>query len=172
MAVNPGEDIVNVWLQENCGYFTRQNINVPKVRGGRGKEIDILGMNKSGKKIWVEVTVSPNPYLAKKEEQVNKMVKEVKDKFDNEKGEEVKRIFGTNNFNKMFVYSKKVFSGETDKKEKQFSERIKGRGVEAIEFEKVFNETIEKLSYYSVDPTRIFLYYAKSYLQPKSTSKR
>lgn len=172
MAVNPGEDIVNVWLQENCGYFTRQNINVPKVRGGKGKEIDILGMNKFGEKIWVEVTVSPNPYSTRKEEQVKTMVGIVEKKFDNEKEEEVKRIFGTNKFHKMFVYSKKVFSGETDKKEKQFSERIKGRGVEAIEFEKVLNETIEKLSYYSVDPTRIFLYYAKSYLQPKSTSKR
>jgi len=172
MAVNPAEDIVNVWLQENCGYFTRQNINVPKVRGGKGKEIDILGMDISGKKIWVEVTVSPHPYLAKKEEQVNKMVEKVEKAFDKEKVEEVKRIFGTNKFHKMFVYSKKVFSGETDKKEKQFSERIKGLGVEAIEFEKVLNETIEKLNYYSVDPTRIFLYYAKFYLQPKSTSKR
>jgi len=100
------------------------------------------------------------------------MVSIVKRKFDNEKEKEVKRIFGTNKFHKMFVYSKKVFSGETDKKEKQFSERIKGLGVEAIEFEKVLNETIEKLNYYSVDPTRIFLYYAKFYLQPKSTSKR
>jgi len=172
MAVNPGEDIVNVWLQENCGYFTRQNINVPKVRGGKGKEIDILGMNKFGEKIWVEVTVSPNPYSTRKEEQVKTMVGIVEKKFDNEKEEEVKRIFGTNKFHKMFVYSKKVFSGETDKKEKQFSERIKDLGVEAIEFEKVLNETIEKLSYYSVDPIRIFLYYAKFYLQPKSTSKR
>jgi len=172
MAVNPAEDIVNVWLQENCGYFTRQNINVPKVRGGKGKEIDILGINISGKKIWVEVTVSPNPYSTKKEEQVKKMVDIVKRKFDKEKEKEVERIFGTKKFHKMFVYSKKVFSGETDKKEKQFSERIKDRGVEAIDFEKVLNETIEKLSYYSVDPTRIFLYYAKFYLQPKYTSKR
>ena len=172
MAVNPAKDIVNVWLQENCGYFTRQNINVPKVRGGKGKEIDILGMNKFGEKIWVEVTVSPNPYSTKKEEQVKKMVSIVKRKFDNEKEEAVKRIFGTKKFHKKFVYSKNVFSGETDKKEKQFSERVKGLSVEAIEFEKVLNETIENLNYYSVDPTRIFLYYAKFYLQPKSTSKR
>jgi len=180
MAANPGEAIVNIWLQENCGYFTRQNINVPKrtrvingkkVGGGKGKEIDILGIDKSGKKIWVEVTVSAHPYLAKKEKQVKKMVKEVKDVFNNEKEEEVKRIFGTNKFHKMFVYSKKVFSGETDKKEKQFSEKIKDLGVEAIEFEKVLNEIIEKSSYYSEDPTRIFLYYAKSYLQPKSIPK-
>jgi len=182
MAVNPAEDIVNVWLEENYRYFTRQNINVrkrtrvingKKVGGGRGKEIDILGMDTSGKKIWVEVTVSPHPYLAKKEEQVNKMVEKVEKAFNNEKEEEVKRIFGTNKFHKMFVYSKKVFSGETDKKEKQFSERIKGFGVEAIEFEKVLNETIENLNYYSVDPTRIFLYYIqKFYLQKKSASKR
>jgi len=59
MAVNPAEDIVNVWLQEIRGYFTRQNINVPKktrvingkkVGGGKGKEIDILGINISGEK--------------------------------------------------------------------------------------------------------------------------
>ena len=84
MAVNPAEEIVNVWLQDNLGYFTRQNINVPKgkrviggktISGGRGKEIDILGVNINGDKIWVEVTVSPNPYLGKSSERIESALK-------------------------------------------------------------------------------------------------
>ena len=40
MAVNPAEDIVGVWLQDNQGYFIRQNVNVPKLeRKSNGKSI-------------------------------------------------------------------------------------------------------------------------------------
>ncbi len=57
---NPAEEIVTAWLQECQGYFTMNNIKVPKAKGGMGAEIDILGMNKK-KKIWVEVSVSTYP---------------------------------------------------------------------------------------------------------------
>ena len=102
MSVNPAEDIVNVWLQDIQGYFTRQNVNVPKkgrmisgrmVYGGKGKEIDILGIKNDGKRIWVEVSVSPNPYLAKKDVRVANAIDMVNKKFDPEKETLVRKIF-------------------------------------------------------------------------------
>ena len=42
---NPAEEIVTAWLQECRGYFTMNNIKVPKAKGGMGAEIDVL--NKS-----------------------------------------------------------------------------------------------------------------------------
>jgi hypothetical protein len=179
MAVNPAEDIVNVWLQENKGYFTRQNVNVPKkkprklgnkkIYGGKGKEIDILGINNTGERIWVEVTVSPNPRKAKSTEQVRTMEKLVEEKFCLEKEEEVKEIFMNNHYEKWFIYSTKVFSGENSKEKiERFEKRIKDKfNVTAKHFEEVFEEAIKQIHYYSVDPTRIYLYYIKSFLLKK-----
>jgi hypothetical protein len=142
-------------------------VNGKNIFGGKGKEIDILGIKTTGERIWVEVTVSPNPYLARTDEQVTKMVDTVKGKFHIEKENEVKRLFNNKSFHKMFVYSKRVFSGAKEDKIGLFSESVKELDVELVEFERVLNETVAKLSYYSVDPTRIYLYYAKFYLQPK-----
>ena len=58
---NPAEEIVTAWLQECKGYFTMNNIKVPKAKGGMGAEIDILGTDAQGNNIWVEVLVSTNP---------------------------------------------------------------------------------------------------------------
>ena len=172
MAVNPAEDIVNVWLQDNLGYFTRQNVVVPKgerfvneraIHGGKGKEIDILGINTSGDKVWVEVTVSPNPYLALKSERVEEALKKVTDKFCEEKEVKVREIFGGNKFRKIFVYSSRILLGE----EPLFLEKVKELGIEAMNFESIFAETIENLRHYSVEPTRIHLYYTKKFLLKK-----
>lgn len=173
MAVNPAEDIVNVWLTDILDYFTRQNINVPKKTrtihgkkkgGGRGKEIDILGINTSGKRIWVEVTVSPNPYLATKNEQVGNALKTVHDKFHKEKEEEVTRIFGNKKYEKWFIYSHRIFRGN---REAEFLEKVKARGIEAKSFEEIFDKTIKEINHYSVDPTRIYLYYSKKFILKK-----
>ena len=175
MAVNPAEDIVNVWLQDNCGFFTRQNVNVPKegrlrngkmVYGGKGKEIDILGINNKRERIWVEVSVSPNPYLASKDVRVRQAVEMVNKKFDPEKQKEVNKIFGNKQFKKMFVYSEKLFK---HKEEEEFVKKLKSVGVEAKNFHKIFDECIKKINHYSVDPTRIHLYYSKYF--PQSQNK-
>lgn len=177
MAVNPAEDIVSVWLQDKCGYFVMQNVNVPKgkrivngkaVYGGRGKEIDILGINKNGDKIWTEVTVSPNPYLKESSKRVEVALHTVRDKFSKEKEEQVKRLFGSNKFDRLFVYSHRIFRGE---QENEFLEKVKSLEVKVKSFESVLEETIDDLRYYSVDPTRIYLYYAKFFLQKKEPKK-
>jgi hypothetical protein len=36
---------VTAWLQERKGYFTMNNIKVPKAKSGMGAEIDILATN-------------------------------------------------------------------------------------------------------------------------------
>lgn len=173
MAVNPAEDIVNVWLQDNHDYFTRQNVNVPKgkrvidgkaVYGGRGKEIDILGIDNKGDRVWVEVTVSPNPYLSKSSERVENALEIIKDKFHDEKETEVKRLFGGKKYRKIFVYSHRIFRSE---QENLFLEKVQKLDVEVISFEKIFEETINQINHYSVDPTRIYLYYAKFFLSKK-----
>lgn len=63
----PSEEIVTAWLQECKGYFTMNNIKVPKKGGGMGAEIDILGTNKRIN-IWVEISVSTNPRCNHKKE--------------------------------------------------------------------------------------------------------
>ena len=168
MAVNPAEDIVNVWLQDAQGYFTRQNINVPKgkrmiggkaIYGGRGKEIDILATNIKGEKLWVEVTVSPNPYLAKSANRISDAIKIVQDKFCSEKETEVRRLFGKGRIRKLFVYSRRIFRKE---QESGFLTELNALGeVEAKPFEEIFDETINGINHYSVDPVRIYLYYSK-----------
>jgi hypothetical protein len=183
LAVNPAEDIVNIWLQDKHGYFTRQNINVPKqlrfingrpIHGGRGKEIDILGINNDGDRIWIEVTVSPNPYLEISTEQVVSALTKVRDKFHSEKATEVERLFCGKRYRKMFVYSPRIFSKKQDisEKEKQFIEGTQKLGVEPIRFETILEETIDTLNHYSVDPTRIYLYYAKYFLSKKSDAQQ
>jgi hypothetical protein len=171
MAVNPAEDIVNVWLQDIHGYFTRQNVNVPKqgrevkgkmIYGGKGKEIDILGIKNSGKRIWVEVSVSPNPYLAKKELRVSNAIEMVYRKFDKEKEKIVMEIFKNKPFNKIFVYSERLFRNE---QENEFVDKLKRNNIEARCFHNIFNECIENIRHYSVDPTRIYLYYSKFFRQ-------
>ena len=173
MAVNPAEEIVNVWLQDIQGYFTRQNVNVPKqgrlrngkmVCGGRGREIDILGINNKGQRIWVEVSVSPNPYLPRKEERFNTAFDMVKTKFHNEKAREVNRIFGGKKYKKFFIYSEKLFKKN---EEARFIDRLKKIGITAESFHKLFDECIDKINHYSVDPTRIYLYYSKYFPRPQ-----
>ncbi len=177
MAVNPGEEIVNVWLQDIKNYFTRLNINVRKETrvingkkrgGGRGKEIDILGINNSGKKIWVEVSVSPRPrneYSGTKN--VNYYIKKFSEKFHEEKEKKVNSLFGNKPYSKMFVYSPNLFrKGE----EELFRRGLEEKGIEPVDFEKIFHETIENINHYSVDPIRVYLYYSKYF--PKKEERK
>jgi hypothetical protein len=173
MAVNPAEDIVNVWLQDAQGYFTRQNINVPKgkrmiqgkaIYGGRGKEIDILAVNIKGDKLWVEVTVSPNPYLSKSANRISDAIKKVQEKFCPEKETEVRRLFGRGRIRKLFVYSRRIFRKD---QESEFLKKLKVMGkIEAKPFEVIFKEIINGINHYSVDPVRIYLYYSKYFGGP------
>lgn len=39
---NPAEEIVTAWLRECMGFFTMNNVKVPRKGGGMGAEIDIL----------------------------------------------------------------------------------------------------------------------------------
>lgn len=157
MAVNPAEDIVNVWLQDK-GYFTQQNITVPKAKGNKGKEIDILAINIKGDKIWVEVTVSPRPRRQKANEQISYAIKTVKNKFHIEKENKVREIFKSKKFRKMFVYTSTIFS-YPDEKVPIFSKKVSLKKIEVVNFKDVFNETVGNINHYSVDPIKIQLYY-------------
>ena len=88
----------------------------------------------------------------------------VKEKFHIEKRNEVERLFNGKKYQKWFVYSQRIFRGE---QEKPFLKKVKNLDVKAISFEKILEETIEDMNHYSVDSTRIFLYYAKFFLSKK-----
>lgn len=175
MAVNPAEDIVNVWLQDVRGFFTRQNVNVKKrkrviggkaIYGGRGKEIDILAINATGVRLWVEVTVSPNPYLGKSANRISDAMRVVADKFCTEKEVAVRQIFGGRQFQREFVYSRRIF--KKDQEARFLAELKKSGKIKALPFEEIFHMTIKKIDHYSVDPTRIYLYYSKFFSKAPS----
>ncbi len=165
MAVNPAEDIVNVWLQDK-GYFTQQNIVVPKKGGSRGKEIDILAINPQGDKIWVEVTVSPRPRKQLAREQVDKIVELAKNKFHREKEERVRNIFRSKRFRKMFVYTPTIFSYQ-EEKAIIFKKRLERLHIEVVDFRDVFAQAVKDINHYSVDPIKIQLYYIQRLFKEK-----
>ena len=171
MGNNPGEDIVNVWLQEVELLFTMSNINVPKKTkvledgkkrgGGRGKEIDILAVSNDGRrKVWIEISVSPNPRIDSANKVVESHVEKVKKKFSEEATEKVREIFGTDKFERWFVYSPRLFAKNTTR-ENKFRQELESMKIKPISFENVFSKIIEKLNHYSTDPTKVYLYYLK-----------
>lgn len=102
MARDPAEDIVNVWLNQN-GYFTIRNIKV-----GR-KEIDLLGIDKDGKAVHVEVTISIDPATKSIEKEVKQAQDFYTKKFDTKIEKKIEELLGHKN------YEKWVILGETKK---------------------------------------------------------
>jgi hypothetical protein len=149
---NPSEEIVTAWLQECMGYFTMNNIKVPK-KGGMGAEIDILATNKR-KNIWVEVSVSTNPRcIYKKEvrfkETVNYFLADFKRK---DKKKKVAEFFGKK-YEKWVVYGKLAL---TKDEISQFPKRIKQKGVYPIYFGDIFKD-MRRLRQYRLDSARAYM---------------
>jgi hypothetical protein len=166
--INPAEDIVNLWLQEFKNHFTMTNIYVKKrprkiknktVYGGRGKEIDIVSTDRK-QFYWVEVSVSPNPYLPRKSERFKALVSIARSKFNEEKLDFITERFGIKHLNKWYIYSPKIFS-KNSKEEVKFCSELKKEGITAWNFENVLKEIREKLNYMGYDVTRNYLYLLK-----------
>lgn len=150
---NPSEEIVTAWLQECNGFFTMNNIKVPKTKGGMGAEIDILGKSKD-KNIWVEVSVSTNPRCNhKKEVRFEETVKDyLSDFIRHDKENKVAEIFG-DKYEKWFVYGKLAL---TKKEVEKFPEEMEKRGVKAVYFGDVFKD-MRKLKQYRLDTARGYM---------------
>src|SRR3989338_8120844 len=111
--INPAEEIVNVWLQ-NQGHFIMNNLVVPKksrlnangrkIGGGRGKEIDFISTDGKGAYYWIEVSVSPNPRMpAGAEKSRTMLVEDVLKKFVDEKNKWLSEHLSIRKASKWFV---------------------------------------------------------------------
>ena len=150
---NPAEEIVTAWLQECQGYFTMNNVKVPKAKGGMGAEIDILATNRKNN-IWVEVSVSTNPrcnFL--KDVRFNNTVDEyLKDFKREDKTNKVKEYFG-DEFEKWFVYGKLALPKI---EAKEFPNEMKKNGIHTVYFGEIFKE-MRNLKQYRLDSARWYM---------------
>ncbi len=168
--LNPAEDIVNVWLQEVCQHFIMNNIVLRKVTrvignkkrgGGRGKEVDFLSTD--GKNyFWIEVSVSPSPFLPAKKIHMKKIIDRSLEKFSHEKELALRKRFKKKAYVKWYIYSHKMFlknSGE----EQRFSDALKKFRIKAVSFELILEQVFEKLNYMGYDTPRQNLFLLKKF---------
>ncbi len=126
--MNSAEEIVKYWLQSK-GYFLQSSINLP----GR-KEIDILAINKKGKKLHVEVSVSINSRNSLIPRKL--AIQECNNKFKSI-SKYVEKILGKK-FKRIYVRGK-IAQGHRDIRNEYIKE-CKKIGVEVLKFEDIINE--------------------------------
>lgn len=168
--INPAEDIVNIWLQDKHNHFTMSNIVVHKkirqingrnIGGGRGKEIDFLSTN--GKDyFWVEVSVSPNPRLPRKDVRLQEAISNAVRKFAGEKMDAIHERFNVRNVKKWFVYSPKLFSKKSNE-ESLYCDALRKEGIEPISFALVLKETHDGINHMGYDVPRQYLFLLKKF---------
>ncbi len=150
---NPAEEIVTAWLQECQGFFTMNNIKVPRKGGGMGAEIDILA-TRGRRKIWIEVSVSTNPRCNyRKEVRFKSTIQDCLSDFAREdKNLKVRDILG-DRYEKWFVYGKLALS--IDEK-RRFESATQAAGVSAVYFGTIFRE-LRELKGYRLDAARGYM---------------
>ncbi len=150
---NPAEEIVTAWLQECQGFFTMNNIKVPKKGGGMGAEIDVIATKKR-MNIWVEVSVSTQPrcnYL-KGARFKSTLESYLRDFRRSDKNEMVRKYFAKN-YEKWLVYGKLALS--KSEKEK-FGTALMKKGVRAVYFGDILSD-LRKLKGYRLDAARGYM---------------
>jgi len=158
---NPSEELVIAWLQECKGYFTINNVKVPKKKGGMGAEIDVLATNKKHN-IWVEVSVSTNPRCChlkgvRFKETVNDFLRDFKRLDKNKKARE---IFNGEPYEKWIVYGKLPL---IKKEIGLFPHEIEKNGVKAVYFGDILHDLFE-LKAYRLDAARGYINVIKAFL--------
>ncbi len=137
--MNPAEEIVKYWLQEN-NYFFQSSIKVPK---SRGKEIDILAIDneeKERKHIEVSVSIRMADY---ENNPTSKAEDYYKNKFNHpEVKKEVEARLGAK-------YTKELIVGDLTLQKKdclnEFTEQCKKFGIKVTHISTILNEIIPKL---------------------------
>ena len=149
---NPAEELVTAWLQECKGYFTINNVKVPRKGGGMGSEIDILATNKQ-RNVWIEVSVSSNPRCNhRKEARFKETVNDYLSDFRREdKKKKACDIFLGAKFEQWLVYGKLAL---TKNEVALFPQEMKKHGVEAISFEGVLEELLKLKACLTLLPSR------------------
>ena len=150
---NPAEEIVTAWLQECKGYFTMNNIKVPKPKGGMGAEIDILATGKGGN-IWVEVSVSTNPRCNyRKEIRFESVLNDYLVDFKREDKKQKVAEFFADGYEMWLVYGKLPLPKQ---EASRFPSELRRHKVQPISFAEVFSD-MRKLKQYRLDAARGYM---------------
>lgn len=168
--INPAEEIVNVWLQ-NQKHFIMNNLVVPKkgrlnskgkkIHGGKGKEIDFLSTDGKGNYYWIEVSVSPSPFLIGGASQVKtRLVGDVLNKFVDEKNKWIRSHLKIKKLERWFVYSPNLFPKKSGS-ENLFCNELKKRKIRAISFADVLDEVYNNLNHFALDQPRQYIFLFK-----------
>jgi hypothetical protein len=150
---NPAEEIVTAWLQERKGFFTMNNVKVPRQGGGMGAEIDILATD-GHTNIWVEVSVSTNPrcnYL--KEVRFESTISECVRDFDREDKNKMVQKYFHKGCEKWFVYGKLALPRE---EKEHFGPALQSKGIKPVYFGDIFKE-VRELKGYGLDAARGYM---------------
>ncbi len=150
---NPAEEMVTAWLQESKGFFTMNNIKVPKRQGGMGAEIDILA-TRGSRNVWVEVSVSTNPRCNyRKETRFESTIRDnLADFVREDKNAKVREFFGEK-YQRWLIYGKLALSIPEKQK---FESVMQDGGVRAIYFGQIFHE-LRELRGYRLDAARGYM---------------
>ncbi len=161
---NPSEELVSAWLQECQGFFTMNNLKIPKKKGGMGAEIDILATNKKSN-IWVEVSVSTNPRCNhKKEVRFQETIKELLSDFKrDDKNKKASETFFGEPYEKWLVYGKlPLTKNEID----DFPKEMNKNGVKVVYFGNILSDLFQ-LRAYRLDAARGYINIIKAFLNGK-----
>lgn len=152
---NPAEELVTAWLQECKGYFTRNNIKVPRKKRGMGAEIDILATNRKNN-IWVEVSVAINPVNFDKKDIVKVYLSDFVREDKNNKASE---IFDGKPYERWLIYGKLPLK---EKEIESFPAEMKKNNVKAVYFGEVLKDLLE-LKGFRLDTARGYLNIIKTF---------
>jgi hypothetical protein len=159
--MNPAEELTTAWLQEVKGFFTMNNVKVPREggRGGMPSEIDILAV-KQRKKVWVECAVSYLPRGKRKDCRFQKELEYyTKDFFRKDKRKMVRDIFGTTKYETWLVHGNfAVAKSELP----ELLKAIRAKGVKPICLSEILND-LKGLKYYRQDTARGYVKVFKTF---------
>ena len=140
--MNPAEEIVKFWLQEN-GYFVQSSIHVLK---GQGREIDILAIHRKTRKMkHIEVSVGIKMSVFKGDAAAK--AAEYSKKFMNSRiKDETRRRFGVTG-----PIKRELVVGDVSIKHKDvlkdFTKVCKKHHIDVVMFSVILNDVADKLKF-------------------------
>jgi hypothetical protein len=160
---NPSEELVTAWLQECKGYFTMNNVKVPKPggKGGMSSEMDILATD-GRDNLWVEVEVSTNPrQMFLKETRFKDTVRHFATDFRRrDKKAKAVQVFKGRRYRRMVVVGKLALPRQ---EKERFPKAMARHGVSIVHMGDVIRDLL-RLRHYRLDSARGYINLIKAFL--------